>query len=127
MFQYYNANPHRKKVDDCTVRAISLATNCSWDKAFIELSEFARAQCTMPNDVLYIDEYLERHFEKVCGCRRKNRVTVEEFVIQHPEGIYLITMNGHITCAIDGTIYDTFNPGDRYVWDAYRVDEKERD
>ena len=29
---------------------------------------------------------------------------------------------GHITCMIDGTVYDTFDPRDRYVWDAYRID-----
>ena len=39
----------------------------------------------------------------------------------HPRGVYLITMNGHITCSIDGIIYDTFNPKDRLVWGAYRV------
>jgi hypothetical protein len=125
MFQYYNANPQKKKVDDCTVRAISLATNCSWDKAYIELSEFARAQCTMPNDVLYMDDYLERHFEKVCGCRDKKRITVSDFLKQHNIGVYLITMKGHITCAIDGIIYDIFDPSNNYIWDAYRVDKRE--
>lgn len=122
MFQYYNANPQKKKVDDCTVRAISLATNCSWDKAYKDLSEFARAQCTMPNDVLYMDEYLERHFEKVCGCRNKQPITVSEFLKQHNTGTYLITMKGHITCAIDGIIFDIFDPSNNYIWDAYRVD-----
>lgn len=122
MFQYYNANPQKKKVDDCTVRAISLATNCSWDKAYKELSEFARAQCTMPNDVLYMDEYLERHFKKVCGCRDIKPITVKEFVQQNTNGVYLITMKGHITCAINGIVYDIFDPGNNIIWDAYRVE-----
>ena len=42
MFKYYNANPLGRKVDDCTVRAISLATNTSWDETYIQLSEYAR-------------------------------------------------------------------------------------
>ena len=75
----------------------------------------------MPDDVIYIDEYLNRHFEKICGCKGNIKITVEEFVRSHPRGIYLITMNGHITCCIDGCIYDTFNPKDRLVWGAYRV------
>jgi len=34
MFKYYNANPFGRLVNDCTVRAISLATNQSWDKTY---------------------------------------------------------------------------------------------
>ena len=121
MFTYYNANPRGRRVNDCTVRAISLATGRSWDETFEELSKFAQAQAIMPDDVIYIDEYLNRHFEKICGCKGNIKITVEEFVRSHPRGIYLITMNGHITCCIDGCIYDTFNPKDRLVWGAYRV------
>lgn len=80
-----------------------------------------QAQAIMPDDVIYIDEYLERNFEKICGCKDKLKVSVGEFVRSHPRGVYLITMNGHITCSIDGIIYDTFNPKDRLVWGAYRV------
>lgn len=121
MFRYYNANPRGRRVNDCTVRAISLATGRSWDETFEELSKFAQAQAIMPDDVIYIDEYLERNFEKICGCKDKLKVSVGEFVRSHPRGVYLITMNGHITCSIDGIIYDTFNPKDRLVWGAYRV------
>ena len=122
MFRYYNANPRGRNVNDCTVRAISLATNRSWDETYNELSKFAQAQAIMLDEVAYIDEYLERNFEKVCGCGKRNRkISVGEFVHENPVGMYLITMNGHITCAIDGHIYDTFDPSDKLVWDAYRV------
>lgn len=30
-------------------------------------------------------------------------------------------MKNHITCCIDGVIYDTFNPSDRLVWEVYKV------
>jgi hypothetical protein len=46
---------------------------------------------------------------------------VGEFVETHPKGTFLITMSGHITCAIDGVIYDTFNPSDRFVWGVYEI------
>ena len=120
MFKYYNANPRGRRVNDCTVRAISLATGRSWDETFEELSKFAQAQAIMPDDVIYIDEYLDRKFKKVCGCKNK-KISVEEFVQKHPIGTYLITMNGHITCSIDGCIYDTFYPKDRFIWDAYQI------
>lgn len=31
MYKYYNANPLGRHVSDCSVRAISLATDRSWD------------------------------------------------------------------------------------------------
>lgn len=120
MFKYLNKNPLGRRVNDCTVRAISLATNKTWDETFRILGEFARAQAIMPDEVTYIDEYLSRHYNRVCGCRHE-KITVGEFVKRNPMGVYLITMSGHITCAIDGCIYDTFDPSDRFVWDAYEV------
>ena len=120
-FKYYNANPLKRRVNDCTVRAISLARGESWDDTFVELASLAREQAIMPDDVTYIDEYLAQRYDKICGCRGKIRVTVGEFVDTHPQGTYLITMSGHITCAIDGCIYDTFNPERRFVWGAYKI------
>ena len=37
MFIYYNANPFGRLINDCTVRAISLATNTSWDSTYDKL------------------------------------------------------------------------------------------
>jgi hypothetical protein len=109
-------------VNDCTVRAISLATKTTWDDTYRELSEYAQKLATMPDDVIYIDGYLDRRFTKVY---EKNKspytLTVEDFARANPFGTFLITMSGHITCCIDGCIYDTFNPKDRIVWEAYRV------
>lgn len=121
MFKYYNANPRGRRVNDCTVRAISLATGESWDAAYSKLSDFAQAQAIMPDEVMYIDEYLDRHFIKLCGCKGVAQMTVGDFVDKYNRGIYLITMSGHITCAINGCIYDTFDPSDYYVWDVYQV------
>lgn len=121
MFQYYNANPRGRRVNDCTVRAISLATNRSWDETYSELSDFAQSQAIMPDEVQYINEYLDRRFRKVSDRYNGSEVTVGDFVRQNPNGIYLITMNGHITCCADGTLYDTFDPSNRLMWDAYKV------
>ena len=121
MYKYYNANPRGREVNDCTVRAISLATNRSWDTTYEELSKFAQAQAIMLDEVNYIDEYLERKFTKICGCKEGKQITVGEFVKQNPYGTYLITMNGHITCLKDGIIYDTFDPRSHFIWGIYKV------
>jgi hypothetical protein len=41
MYRYLNMNPRGRNVNDCTVRAISLATNRSWDEVYRELSHYA--------------------------------------------------------------------------------------
>ena len=121
MFCFYNANPRGRHVNDCTVRAISLATNKTWDETYRKLSEYAQFQCIMPDDVEYIDNYLEENFEKVYICKKNCRKKVGDFVEHNPLGTFLITMSGHITCAIDGVIYDTFDPSNRFIWGVYRV------
>lgn len=119
MFRYYNANPLGRHVHDCTVRAISLATNRSWDETYHELSNFAQAQATMLDEVIYINDYLDDNFLRLKPLEN----TVGEFAHQHPYGTYLITMNGHITCCIDGIIYDTFDPSSRIIRDVYKIKE----
>lgn len=121
MYRYLNMNPRGRNVNDCTVRAISLATDRSWDEVYRELSHYAQLQCIMPDDVNYIDHYLETDFKTIYLCREKCRQTVGDFVECNPYGIFLITMSGHITCVIDGVIYDTFDPSDRFIWGVYKV------
>ena len=121
MFKYYNANPKGLHVHDCTVRAISLATGRTWDSTFDELCNFAQLKCVMPDDVKYIDEFLEKRFEKIYCCDRDCAVSIRDFLASQPQGMYLITMSGHITCCINGCIYDTFDPSDRFIWGIYKV------
>lgn len=122
MFRYYNANPRGRNVDDCTVRAISFASGRTWDETYEDLCRFAQIQAIMPNDVTYIDDYLDMKYKQVYDFKMDKKITVERFLMEHPYGTYLITMNGHITCAKDGIIYDTFDPSDRTVWGAYKVE-----
>lgn len=121
MYKYYNANPLGRRVNDCTVRAYSLAKDISWDEAYRELSCFAQAECIMPDDVKYIDNFLINRYPRVYNHDIEKKQSVGKFVEQHPSGVYLLTMNGHITCCVDGCVYDTFNPLDRLLWDAYEI------
>ena len=59
MFKYYNANPLKNKVFDCTTRAISLAENTSWDYTYNKLSNLAREQGQMMDSVEFIEDYLD--------------------------------------------------------------------
>lgn len=93
MFTYYNANEFGRDIEDCTIRAISVAEGISWDKAYQKLSDYARVRGLMMSSVESIEEYLDENYEKICD----TGMTVEEFAEHYPIGRFLVTMNGHIT------------------------------
>lgn len=116
-YRFYNANAHGNFVNDCTIRAISLAEGKSWDETYEELSKIAQNNGIILDDVRFIEPLLDHRYVRQCYDEKY----VGEFVEEHPNGTYLITMNGHITCAINGVIYDTFDCRDRIMWCAWRV------
>lgn len=119
MFKYYNANPFGRIVNDCTVRAISLATEKTWDETYRELSNYARQEGITFSEIEFINEYLAERYPRYCNT--DNFITLQDFLDLEIPGRFLITMNGHITCAINGVCYDTFNPSNRLIWCIYTV------
>lgn len=116
-YKFYNANVLGKFHNDCTVRAISLAEGKTWDETYKELSIIAQRNGIILDDVNFIEPLLDSRYDRVDF----NEKYVGEFAREHPKGVYLITMNGHITCCIDGVIYDTFDCRDRIMWSAWEV------
>ncbi len=116
-YKFYNANARGMFVNDCTIRAISLAEGKTWDETYAELSEIAQQQGIILDDVNFIEPLLDSRYERVCYDSK----TVGEFAEENPYGVFLITMNGHITCCIDGVIYDTFDCRERTMWCAWEV------
>lgn len=116
-YKFYNANALGKFHNDCTIRSISLAEGKSWNETYEELSDIAQRNGIILDDVNFIEPFLDSRYERQCFDEKY----VGEFAEEHPYGIYLITMNGHITCCIDGIIYDTFDCRDRIMWCAWKV------
>lgn len=116
-YKFYNANILGEFHNDCTVRAISLAEGKTWDETYSELSTIAQRNGIVFDDVNFIEPFLDSRYERQCYKQKY----VGEFVEEHPEGIYLITMNGHITCCKDGIIHDTFDCRNRIMWCAWKV------
>lgn len=119
MFKYYNANPFGRLVNDCTVRAISLATERSWNETYKQLADFARSEGITFSEIEFINDYLADQFPRFCPEERI--YTLGDFLDLNLPGRWLITMSGHITCVIDGVCYDTFDPSSRYIWCIYKV------
>lgn len=111
MYKFYNANAKGNFVNDCVIRAISVAEGKSWDQTYMELSDIAQQEGILLDDVDFVEDYLDDRYERVPHVAK----TVGEFIEECPKGTYLITMNGHITVVIDGTLYDTFDCRDRAI------------
>lgn len=117
MYKFYNANARGRFTNDCVIRAISLAEDKTWNETYNELSEIAQRNGIILDDVQFVEPLLDSRYERICF-REKY---VGEFMEEHPKGTYLITMKSHITCVIDGVLYDTFDCRDRVMWCAWEV------
>lgn len=113
-WQFLNLQPLGKLEEDCVTRAISLATG---------------------QDYYTIQEQLNLigslfHCEKLCVCCYKHLLdyvynlerieavqgmSIKEFLQVFNSGIYIIRVDGHLTCAIDGEIIDTWDCTDKIV------------
>lgn len=105
MYQYINKNPVNRYTDDCVIRAISCATDKSWDYVYDYLSDIAQYEGTLFDKKEFVKNYLDMTYTRLPNIHG----TVGYISGQYPNNILLITMNGHITCSKYGTIYDTFD------------------
>ena len=117
MYNYYNANPYNRHIDDCVVRAISVLTNRNWYDVYDELSDLASDKGLMFDSVEFVEDYLDKRYPRQCHYAK----TVGEFANEFPYGKYAVTMNGHITAILNGTIKDTFNPSNKIMRCAWKI------
>lgn len=75
-------------MEDCTIRAISVAEGISWDQAYRKLSDYARERGLMISSVESIEEYLDENYNRMY----LEDMTVGEFAYYFPYGIFLVTM-----------------------------------
>ncbi len=114
MWIKYNNNPLRLNVGDCTVRAICVVTNSSWDDVHEALCEHARAMADMPSADRVWWSFLEE-----LGFTRKKILdrcpecyTVRDFCRDHPTGVYVLGPHEHAVAVINGDYYDAWDSGD---------------
>lgn len=120
-YKHYNANANGNYVNDCVIRSISVAENKSWEDTYDELSRIAKRNGILLDDVNFVEPLLDYRYNRV---QTYPNESVGEFAKRHPYGIYLITMNGHITVCKNSIIYDTFDCRDRILKDAWEVSKR---
>ena len=117
MYKFYNANSLGNFVNDCTVRAISLAEGNSWDYTYDKMSNIAQKHGTMMDDKKFIRNYLDYNYRRVDFLPYR----VGEVAGEYPDKVLLITMDGHIVCSKYGIVYDSFDCRNRIAEDAWIV------
>lgn len=118
MYVFHNANSKGRFVDDCVVRAISIAEDNSWNYTYDKLSDLAQEQGTLLNDVEFVDNYLDRNYQRL----PHYSTTVGELCEEYPYGTLLVTMPNHITIIDNGIVYDTFDCRKRRFWTCWLVE-----
>ena len=121
-YKNYNPNPvSGQRVGDCTVRAISKATGQDWETTYAGLTAYGFMLCDMPNANWVWGAYLEdKGFRQHVIDKHGERIyTVEYFCQDHPTGTYILAIDGHVVCVVDGKYYDTWDSGGEipiYYW-----------
>lgn len=127
IFQKTNVNPKEWKSEgDCVVRAISKASNTSWDEVYWDLCLLGRKKCRMPNSKKLYEAYLkEQGWEKHKMPRHEDgtRYTVEELINELPKKTLIISVANHLTCCQQGTLIDTWNCGHKSVGNYWTNDD----
>lgn len=117
MYRYYNANALNRYEEDCVIRAISCATNRSWDYVYDYLSDLAQYEGTLLDKRDFVRNYLDKTY-----MRLKNVFgSVGEVSGMFPNSTLLISVPGHLTCSKKGIIYDTFDPRNEEVESVWLV------
>lgn len=108
--------------NDCTVRALATALDIAYMAAWTTLKHVAGRK---KNKGIVFKDYLDTlpiFFERVFDWRRQNEViTVKDFVLQHGEGKYIVTVFGHTFAIINGIVFDYSPQYSSAIYGAWRV------
>lgn len=118
-----NPNPLGKRVGDCVVRAVSVATGLPWKEVYDGLYDVGWHEADMPNSNQVWGMYLYRMgFEPFVlpeACPKC--VTVKQFAKRFPYGRYVIGTGNHAVAVINGNYYDTWDSGNEVPAYFFRI------
>ena len=111
--------PDNLKLPDCVIRAIQLAMDIPYSEVVMLLRNNAdyykcNELCVCCYEKLLDNDFKLPHF---IG----NGLTVDEIAKRSPNNTLLIRMDSHITCAINGVVFDIFDCTNEIVTDFWVV------
>lgn len=123
MYIEFNANP-KHKIGDCAVRAVCKALNKDWQTTYFDLCKLGSQLWSMPNNDEVIEKYLEMHgfIRKSYKAKKgSKRPTVADFARLNNHGTYVVRVANHVTCIVDGNIYDIWDCSSKCVYSYYEL------
>lgn len=118
-----NPNPRGKDVGDCAIRAISLATDTSWEDVYLRLCIEGALRSDLPNANDVWGSYLMQRGWYYHPIEHRFTYTIKDFCEDHPEGTYILGTGDHAVCIKDGQIHDTWDSSSKiplYFFDMYK-------
>ena len=114
-FNQMNINPDNKNVGDCTVRAIAMASDQSWEKTYLDLCIQGYMLSDMPSSNDVWGKYLTGKGWKYHRLQDSCPFcyTISDFCDDHPEGTFIVGTGTHVVCIVNGHYYDTWDSGDK--------------
>lgn len=121
LLRKYNPNPTGRNVGDCTVRAISKALGYPWERTYIELALQGFMMGDMPSSNAVWGAYLRSKgfVRQIIPDTCPECYTAADFAEEHPEGTYILALSGHVVCAQDGDLFDSWDSSGQiplYFW-----------
>ena len=113
MYIYYNPNPLKLSVGDCTIRAISKVTNQTWKQTYLDLLTQGFIMYDMPSsnrvwaELLKLYGFKKFYIPDMCP----DCYTIREFCYDHPVGEYVVGTGEHVVAIVNGDYYDSWDSG----------------
>ena len=118
MYRYFNENPCGKLSNDCVIRAISCLLGKSWEETYLDICSEGLRMCDMPSVNSVWASYLYgKGFVKLSV---PLGYTIKRYVLDYPDGDYLLSTGDHVVCVKNGTYYDAWDSGDEIVEAVFR-------
>ena len=128
---YLNLHPKGLAVGDCAKRAIALGLDKPYKEISLALNRHKKItgakKYYLRNNIIDFLNSLP-NLEKISfpAEKGKRRMTGNKFCEAYPKGRYILNMAHHLTCAVDGYIFDTWDCGKKCVYTAYKVENNEQ-
>jgi hypothetical protein len=109
LFVYQNPHPQNKNVGDCVKRAITIATSMDYKTVQLRLNRYKKITRSYDFNE---DKNWVPFVEKELGAKKLSgyhNIKIGDFAKLNLKGKYIIRCRGHVTCIINGKVYDTWN------------------
>lgn len=113
-YKYFNPNPIKDTASDCVVRMLCKVTGRPWAENYLDLVEKGLEVGDVPSaNSVWLALLRDMGFKRyVIPDTCPDCYTIEDFAIDHPNGVYVLGTGSHVVCVKDGFYWDSWQSGD---------------